>query len=183
MKTIAINVPKEGVCIELMLVGDASQAEALLSLPDNVIIRPPPIRHTLLGETVLEPDRYGWAAELAKSSVTFFGHALKIQIETSVLTKTQEPPTPSRAELNLATMILQNLETLVATCQTKFTEENPSFDSTAQKHIINPHFWISREFLGEGAHWEFVIGRDDAPDFSYHLEFDCLNYLGMSAGD
>lgn len=183
MKTITINVPKEGACIELMLVGDMNEAEALLTLPEGVIIRPPPIRHTLPDGIVLEPDRYGWTAEIAKASATFFGRALKLQIETSGLPVTQEPPTPSRAELNLATLILQNLETLVVTCQTKFTQENPSYDSTALKHIAAPHFWISREFIGDGKHWEFVIGRDDAPDFGYHLEFDGLNYLGLSAGD
>lgn len=183
MKTIIIKVPKEGSCIELMLVGNVNEAEAQLSLPDGVIIRPAPIRHTLPDNTILEPDRYGWAADLPNSSATFFGHALKLQIETSDLPVTQEPPAPSRVELNLATMILQNLEALVATCQTMFIEANPSLESTALKHIINPHFWISREFIGDGKHWEFVIGRDDAPDFGYHLEFDGLNYLGLSAGD
>lgn len=183
MKTIAIKVPKEGACIELMLVGDVNEAEAQLSLPDGVIIRPPPIRYILPDNTILEPERYGWVADLANSSATFFGRALKLQIETSDLPVSQEPPAPSRAELNLASMILQNLEMLLVTCQTKFTEENPSLDSSALKHIDAPHFWISREFIGDGKHWEFVIGRDDAPDFGYHLEFDGLNYLGLSAGD
>ena len=165
----------------MMLVGDPTMAEVTLTLLDGVIVRPPLLRWQLPGDTSLEPDRFGWVADLAGSGAVFFGHRFVLRIETSSQPVTDAPPSPSRAELALASAIIENLPSILATCEAKFTEYNAN--STAPHHIHDPHIWICREFIEEGSRWAFVVGRDDAPDFGYHLEFDGLKYLGMSAGD
>jgi hypothetical protein len=183
VRTITIQVPKEGASVELMLVGDAIQGEATLTLPDGVIVRPPPLRYDLPGDVILEPHRYGWSADLGSMSASFCGHPISLRIDTSDQPPTDTPPAPSRAELNLATTILRNLPSLLATCETAFAEEGRKYDATAQQHVLDPHIWISREFIEDGSRWSLSVSRDDAPDFGYRLEFDGLKYLGISAGD
>lgn len=183
MRTVTIQVPKEGASVELMLVGDATQGEATLTLPDGVIVRPPPLQYDLPGDVTLEPYRYGWSADLGSMSASFCGHPVSLRIDTSTLPFTDIPPAPSRAELALATTILQNLPGLLATCETAFAAEGRKCDATAKQHVLDPHVWISREFIEDGSRWSLSVSRDDAPDFAYALEFDGLKYLGISAGD
>lgn len=183
MRTVTIQVPKEGASIELMLVSDATEGEATLMLPDGVIIRPPPLKFVLPGNVILEPYEYGWSADLSSLSASFLGHPLSLRIETSDQPPIGTPPAPNRAELALAATILQNLQDLLSTCETAFAEECRRFDASAQRHVRDPHIWINREFIDDGSHWSLSISRDDAPDFAYALEFDGLKYLGISAGD
>lgn len=183
MTTVTIQVPKEGASVELMLVGGARSGEATLILPDGVIVRPPPLEWQLPEGITLEADRYGWTADLSTKDASFFGHAVVLKIDTSALPVGGPPPPPSRAELSLASVIIQNLSTLLSLCAERFSEDTRRYDGTAVQHVRDPHIWISTEFIGEGSLWSFVVSRDDAPDFGYHLEFDGLRYLGISAGD
>ena len=166
-----------------MLVGDANEGKATLSLPDGVVIRPPPLRYDLPGNIILEPYRYGWSADLSNIQASFCGLPVLMRIDTADQPLTDTPPPPGRAELALAKTILQHLPSLLATCELAFAEECLKHDSTARQHVADPHIWISREWIEEGSRWSLSISRDDAPDFGYEIEFDGLKYLGISAGD
>lgn len=183
MTTVTIQIPKEGASVELMLVGDTHSGEATLILPDGVIVRPPPLQWQLPDGVTLEADRFGWSADLASKGASFFGHPVALKIDTSASPVSGPPPPPSRAELSLASVIIQNLSALLSLCEEKFSEDTRRYDGTALQHVRDPHIWISTEFIGEGTSWSFVVSRDDAPDFGYHHEFDGLRYLGISAGD
>jgi hypothetical protein len=183
MTTVTIQVPKEGASVELMLVGDTPSGEATLILQDGVIVRPPPLQWQLPDGVTLAADRFGWSADLASKGGSFFGHPVALKIDTSPSPVMGPPPPPTRAELSLASVIVQSLSTLLRLCEEKFSEDTRRYDGTAMQHVRAPHIWISTEFIGEGSSWSFVVSRDDAPDFGYHLEFDGLRYLGISAGD
>jgi hypothetical protein len=183
MTTVTIQVPKEGASVELMLVGDTPSGEATLILPDGVIVRPPPLQWQLPDGVNLEADRFGWSADLASKGAAFFGHSVALKIDTSASPMSGPPPPPGRAELALASVIVQSLSTVLSLCEAKFSEDTCRYDGTAMQHVRAPHIWISTEFIGEGSSWSFVVSRDDAPDFGCHLEFDGLRYLGISAGD
>lgn len=169
--------------MELMLVGDIPSGEATLILPDGVIVRPPPLQWQLPDGVTLEADRLGWSADLATKGALFFGHPVALKIDTSASPVSGPPPPPSRAELSLASMIIQSLSTLLSLCEEKFSEDSRRYDGTAVQHVREPHISISTEFIGEGLSWSFVVSRDDAPDFAYHLDFDGLRFLGISGGD
>jgi hypothetical protein len=75
------------------------------------------------------------------------------------------------------------LPSVLHDAQAEFTSYNAQLDPAAASHVRHPHIWISREWIENGSRWAFVIERDDAPDFGYHVEFDGYRCLGMSAGD
>jgi hypothetical protein len=129
-----------------MLVGDTPSGEATLILPDGVIVRPPPLQWQLPDGVTLEADRFGWSADLASKGASFFGHPVALKIDTSASPVSGPPPPPSRAELSLASVIIQSLSSVLSLCEEKFSEDTRRYDGTATQHVRAPHieptFWL-----------------------------------------
>ena len=62
----------------------------------------------------------------------------------------------------------------------QFIKYTAKKDPEAGEQVREPHIWINRDELEEEENperWTFVIGREDSPDFGYHIEFDGLTCL------
>jgi hypothetical protein len=137
----------------------------------------------------LTEDEYGWQVTLPTSLGRFFGHAVRLEIETRPVAEEGAPPVVSPEETALAKTILANLPAILADAEKKFTRYTDG-DADAKEQIRDPHIWINRDEFEDSEddeedmeRWTFVVGREDAPDFGYHIEFDGRKCLEIWAGD
>ena len=137
----------------------------------------------LLSDLRLLPDEYGWVATVPAAFGTFQDVPIHISIHTRSNPNDAPPPCPSDTELSLASKVLGALDSVLHESIMRFSKYSDTHDPDAQHHVSNPHIWIDREFIEMGTRWAFVVERDDAPDFGYHVEFDGVTCLGIWAGD
>jgi hypothetical protein len=137
----------------------------------------------LPADIVLKPDSYGWTAEIPAKRGCFLSHSILLELHTRSVPEDMVPPEPDDLEITLARKVLEGLETVLDDSASQFQTYTAAMDREAANHIRHPHIWICREFIEAGSRWAFVIERDDAPDFGYHIEFDGIHCLGISAGD
>lgn len=134
----------------------------------------------------LSKDEFGWQAMLPESLGRFLGKPVRLEIETCAL-EGSSPPAVSREETALAKKILTHFAGILADAEKKFKRYTAD-DPDVKEQIRDPHVWICRDNFedSEGEkmeYWTFVIGREDAPDFGYHIEFDGRKCLDIWAGD
>ena len=136
----------------------------------------------------LSEDEFGWQVTLPASMGRFFGHDVRLEIETRGVAEDGAPPRVSAEEITLASIILANLPGILADAEKQFTRYNAKRDPEAVEQIRDPHIWICRDDFedSEGEvmeRWTFVVGREDSPDYGYHIEFDGKKCLDIWAGE
>lgn len=129
---------------------------------------------------------YGWEGILPEELGRLFGQPIGIEIETRPVSEDGPPPLVSQEERALAKRIIADLPQVLAEAEKQFSRYTAKKkDPDAFEQVREPHIWINRDELEEEENperWTFVIGREDLPDFGYHLEFDGLSFLEIWAG-
>ena len=133
----------------------------------------------------LLPDKFGWWAELPLAAGDFLGTPMRINVQTRPIPEAGAPPRPNEAELQLVRIVLEGWRPVLLRAETEFRAYNAPHDPNAENIIREPHVWIDRECMTEEgqSRWTLVVGRRDAPDFGYHLEFEGTEFLEIWAGD
>ena len=126
----------------------------------------------------LQPFEYGWQGYLPAQSGSFFGRSIGIEFETRTLSNKDPPPEINATETALAQLILSDLETVLRRAEERISEHLDGEGSGLLDDLQLPHIWMSREVLEEegSTRWSFIVGRQDAPEMGFHLEFvgaDC----------
>lgn len=128
---------------------------------------------------------YGWEGSLPDDVGLFFGQPIGIEIETRPVSEDGPPPPVSRDERMLVRKIIAELPQVLTEAKKQFIRYTAKKDPDASEQVREPHIWINRDELEEEDNperWTFVIGREDLPDFGYHIEFDGLTCLEIWSG-
>lgn len=135
----------------------------------------------------LSEDEFGWQVAVPERFGRFLGKSIRIEFETRAIEEDDDsPPKPSSQEKALATKILGSLAAILAEAEKQFTRYTADSDPEAREQIRDPHIWICRDDFEDDEdmeHWTLVVGREDAPDFGYHIEFDGSRCLDIWGGD
>jgi hypothetical protein len=94
--------------------------------------------------------------------------------------KVLPPVTISQAAL--VKKISPELPTITRRVEQELLAYTKTTDTNIQSVIENPHVWLNTEY-DDGETWAFVIGRNDNPDFGYHVEFKGTTFIEIWAGD
>ncbi len=138
--------------------------------------------NTLLATFVA--DDTGWNTQVPTSAGLFLGHPIGMVIQTRHVPEDGPPPKPDEQKLALARQVLGSLPAVVAIAEREFVGYAGAEDG-ASPLVRDPHIWLSLdEFEEDGpGQWSFVIGRQGAPDYGVHVEFDGLEFLERWGGD
>ncbi len=128
-----------------------------------------------------------WRAVINDDRFRLLGWPLAIEIQTRSIPDESPLPEITAEESQLADMILNGLETVIAESE-RLLEDDPAIEhlrGNGDAVIVTPHIWISSETLMENGptRWPMVLEIDVNPDFGWHIEFDGLTALEIWAGD
>jgi hypothetical protein len=116
----------------------------------------------------LEPSTDGWIADVPASRGAFFGHPIRLKINT-------------RNAAHLAVKLLSELPRLLLEAERQFTAYHAEDEPVAKSIIREPHIWIDQELFDSTAKWTLVVGSTISPDYGLHIEFDgdkCIDVWG-----
>lgn len=133
----------------------------------------------------LTADDTGWHATLPAEADGFLGHPVRLDIQTRQFPEDGPPPPPGEPKLGLARQVLANLPQVLAVTEREYRDRAAGWGRDPVGLVRDPHIWLSLdEFEEDGpGQWAFVIGRQDAPGYGTHVEFDGLDFLECWSGD
>ena len=131
----------------------------------------------------LQPSTHGWLADVPSDRGSFFGHPIRLRINTRNAPNETPPRSPNAIETALAMQVLGDLPRLLPEAERQFITYHARYEPDAQSLIHDPHIWIDHEFIEGGTQWTFVVGSTAAPDYGLHIEFDGSKCVDVWGGD
>ena len=137
----------------------------------------------LLG--ALAADDTGWRVDIPPDAGCFLGHPIGLDDQTRHVPEDGPPPPPDESKLALAREVLAGLPRVLAVAEREYTEQAKDWGRDPVGLVRDPHVWLLLDEFEEAGpgRWAFVIGRQDAPDYGTHVEFDRLEFLECWGGD
>ncbi|MGC4031456.1 MAG: hypothetical protein QM754_06935 [Tepidisphaeraceae bacterium] len=130
-------------------------------------------------------QRGRWQLALPSTFGTFFSREIRLEFDPKSRSNIQGIATSKSLmdeELAFIHSLLASLPTVIATCETQFTQFCDSLGDVVTQ-IDDPYIWIWRESFdqSENGHWTFVVQFRDS-DSGVHIEFDGLTFSTIWSG-
>jgi hypothetical protein len=129
----------------------------------------------------LQEYRWGWRTTLPH--VRFLGKPVSLRVDTQPIPSDGPSPPLDAAEIAVVRLVLGNLPDLLPEIERHYRSHADTPDIIERVH--EPSVWLSRDIRAEEGpdHWSFVVGIEDAPDWTICAEFSGLTFQEIWSGD